>query len=155
MHYKFDRLHPGQTHTSKGKKWHFHLSVRRLEVFWQPSSQLQTQTKITVHDPHHTFFLRLVLHFYTDYLTCGGRRGRRIKARSTPRSCCRCCTSYRTHIIKAWKIVSSSGTLMSSLESSLTISAVGSSRNSWFWMTSRKCSWNTEETWRRQIIISH
>lgn len=43
-------------------------------------------------------------------------------------------------------MVSSSGTLMSSLESSFTISAVGSSRNSWFWMTSRKCSWNIENT---------
>lgn len=42
-------------------------------------------------------------------------------------------------------MVSSSGTLMSSLESSLTISAVGSSRNSWFWMTSRKCSWRMDE----------
>lgn len=42
-------------------------------------------------------------------------------------------------------MVSSSGTLMSSLESSLTISAVGSSRNSWFWMTSRKCSWRADE----------
>lgn len=78
-------------------------------------------------------------------LTCGGRSGSRIKARSSPRSCCRFWTSWRTHIIRAWKMVSSSGTLMSSLESSLTISAVGSSRNSWFWMTSRKCSWCADE----------
>lgn len=34
---------------------------------------------------------------------------------------------------------------MSSLESSLTISVVGSSRNSWFWMTSKKCSWHTDK----------
>lgn len=93
--------------------------------------------------------------YITFCLTCGGRRGSRMKARSTPRSCCLCWTSWHTHIIKAWKMVSSSGTLMSSLESSLTMSAVGSSKNSWFWMTSRKCSWNTDETWLRQIIIGY
>lgn len=77
-------------------------------------------------------------------LTCGCSSGSRMLASSKGRWCCRTSASWRTHVSREVTRVSSSGTLMSSDVISLSISSIGSNRNSWPPTTSKKCSWWTE-----------
>lgn len=83
-------------------------------------------------------------------LTWGCSSGSRMWASSKGRWRCRVAASWRTHVSKEVTTVSSSGTLMSSEVSSLSISSTGSSRNSWPPTTSKKWSW-----WRERVKQSH